>query len=109
MVFMFSDFGNHDDLNNVFDDLAEMREERSAFGLANWAEDGLVALGGKNYGIFPGQSGSYLLRDSVEVWDKNENSWSPRPEWLMEMPLAGFGIVAKGSYSEVHGSEYCKM
>ena len=36
MVFMFSEFGYHDYLNNVFNDLAEMVEESYVFGLANW-------------------------------------------------------------------------
>merc|ERR1712215_619020 len=109
LQFLFSEYGNHDDLSNYFNGLTDMVEGRSGFGLANWSEEGLVAIGGRKYGIFPGQSGSYLLRDSVEVWDKNENSWSVRDEWKMDIARAGFAIVSKGSYSEVHGSEYCNL
>ena len=103
LVFMFAENGNHDDLSNMFTGMAEMVEARAGFGLANWGEEGLVALGGKNYGIFPGVTGSYRLMDTVEIWDKNEDSWSVREEWRMEAPRAAFGIVAKGDTSAVHG------
>ena len=109
LVFMFAENGNHDDLSNMFTGMAEMVKARAGFGLANWGEEGLVALGGKNYGIFPGVTGSYRLMDTVEIWDKNEDSWSVREEWRMGAPRAAFGIVAKGDTSEVHGSEYCNM
>jgi len=110
MVFLYGEQENHQDLGNVFDGLAEMRQSRSSFGLANWGADGLVALGGIYYGLTPGQSPRKLL-DSVEVWDKEENTWTSRPEWVMDSPRAAFGIVSRGSYlsNEVHGSEYCSM
>eukprot|EP00091_Calanus_sinicus_P005749 TRINITY_DN16258_c0_g1_i1.p1 TRINITY_DN16258_c0_g1~~TRINITY_DN16258_c0_g1_i1.p1 ORF type:complete len:150 (+),score=35.96 TRINITY_DN16258_c0_g1_i1:45-452(+) len=109
MVFLSAYEDNNSDLGSYFDGMGEMNEARAAFGLANWGEEGLVALGGKRYGIVPGVTGNYVLMDSVEIWDKNENMWNFREEWVLETPLAGFGIVAMGSYSEVHGSEYCNM
>ena len=109
MAFLFPEEDNNSGLEESYDGIGNMNEARAAFGLANWGEEGLVALGGKKYGIVPGVTGSYVLMDSVEVWDKDENTWNSREEWVMETPLAGFGIVAMGSYSEVHGSEYCKM
>jgi hypothetical protein len=109
MVFLYAEEDNNSNLGNNFDEMGNMNEARAAFGLANWGEEGLVALGGKRYGIVPGVTGSYVLMDSVEVWDKNENTWNSRDEWVMKNPLAGFGIVSMGSYSEVHGSEYCNM
>jgi len=107
-LFFYAEYENHEDLGNVFDGLAEMNDPRSTFGLANWGNEGLVALGGIYYGLTPGQPTRQLL-DSVEVWDRNENTWSMRTEWTLDAPRAGFGIVAKGSYSEVHGSDYCNM
>jgi len=109
LVFMFPENDNHDDLSNANTGIANMVEARSGFGLENWGEEGLVALGGREYGIFPGQSASYKLKDTVEIFDTNEDTWSLRDEWKMEAPRAGFGIITGyNSNNEVHGSEYCK-
>ena len=102
-LYLYADYENHEDLSNVFDGIAEMNAPRHSFGLANWGDEGLVALGGRYSSL------SSRLLDSVEVWDKNENTWSMRPEWTLDIPRDGFGIVAKGVSTEVNGSEYCHM
>jgi len=102
-LYLYADYENHEDLSNVFDGFAEMNAPRHSFGLANWGDEGLVALGGRYSSL------SSRLLDSVEVWDKNENTWSMRPEWTLDIPRDGFGIVAKGVSTEVNGSEYCHM
>jgi len=102
-LYLYADFENHEDLSNVFDGIAEMNDPRHSFGLANWGDEGLVAIGGRYSSL------SSRLLDSVEVWDKNENTWSMRPEWTLDKPRDGFGIVAKGVSTEVIGSEYCHM
>ena len=104
-LYLYADFENHEDLGNTFDGFAEMITPRHTFGLANWGDEGLVALGGR----FSTLSSHSQLLDSVEVWDKNENTWSMRPEWSLDTLRAGFGIVAKGVSTEVNGSEYCRM
>jgi len=89
----YAEYENHENLDHVFNGLAEKNDPRSTFGLANWGDEGLVALGGIYYSLSPGQNSRQLL-DSVEVWDRNENTWSRRPEWKLDAPRAGFGIVA---------------
>merc|ERR1712228_678006 len=51
-----------------------MVEGRSGFGLANWSEEGLVAIGGRKYGIFPGQSGSYLLKTPLKFGTRTKTA-----------------------------------
>merc|ERR1711936_113332 len=105
MEFMFPDPGAHSDIANTFRGFQPMQQPRAGFGLADWGEDGLVAIGGKVYTAWP----DYTLLDSVEVWDKVEDLWVVREEWRLVNPLAGFGVVSKGRYdsNEVHGSDYC--
>jgi len=106
MEFLFPDPGAHSDIANSFQGLQNMQEPRAGFGLADWGNFSLVAIGGKAYtaGSWP----NYTLLDSVEVWDKVEDIWSVRKEWMMDFPRAGFGIISKGPYdNEVLGSEYC--
>merc|ERR1719347_84062 len=103
MEFLFPDPGAHSDIGNIFRGFQPMKQPRAGFGLADWGYDGLVAIGGKTYW----SRVSYELLDSVEMWDKVEDTWAIREEWQMESPRAGFGIVNKGFSNEVQGSDYC--
>ena len=105
MEFFYADEDDHSEYTHVFTGTAQMRQPRSNFGLADWGEEGLVAVGGRVYG---GSLTEYELLDSVEIWDINEDIWTLRDEWKMPQARAGFATLTKGYMSaQVVGADYC--